>query len=84
MTRGKYDRSKEVGISKIQSDILNQLTLKPTPISVVMKNLKIETTFSNKVSMTRSFSRLRSRGLIKSLGRSSNREHLWVKIKNVE
>jgi len=82
--RGLYKREKIVGLSKIQNDIINELKKenKPQTIMLIMRNLKIDNTWSNKTSITRSFSRLRNRGLIRSIGRTSNREHEWVIVKN--
>ena len=80
MDRGKYSRKESKGLSKIQLQILEILD-PDTPITgeFIRDYLNIPPTKSNLVSFGWSLRRLRKRNLIKSLGRNSKREHLWVK-----
>jgi len=80
MNRGKYSRKENKGLSKIQLRILDVLDFNnPVTGESLRKVLGIPITFSNFISFSGSLRRLRERRLIKSLGRNSKREHLWVR-----
>ena len=79
MKRGKYPRNYNKGLSVRQEKVLNILLVdNPTTLPVIRLKLALPDTGSITVSLTRSLARLRERNLIKSLGRNSNKEHLWV------
>ncbi len=84
MEKGKYPRDGPKGISKLQRKILSYLNnTNPKTLEDVQDALFSEElqTWSNKVLLSNSLSRLRRRNLIKSIGRNSRAQHLWVKIK---
>lgn len=84
MKKGKYPRDGPKGISKLQREILSCLEddLNPKTSESIQDTLFSEEfqTWSNKVLLRASLSRLRKRNLIKSIGRNSRAQHLWVKI----
>jgi hypothetical protein len=82
MEKGTYSRIDTIGIGALQSGILNLLDFeRPITLDMLRVKLDIDDTPCNHVRLTRSLGRLRKRGLIKSLGRNSQRENLWVKKK---
>jgi len=83
MERGKYCRDGPRGISKLQKQILACLDYyNPKTLEEIRNNLFTPElqTWSNKVLLSMSLSRLRKRNLIKSAGRNCRAQHLWVKI----
>ena len=83
MERGKYIRAQKAGTSGIQKkivDYLNNCTEFPRfrTIVEIQKALDIPDSWSTKTSLNRSLARLRLRGLIRSLGRNENNQHLWI------
>ena len=84
MERGKYSRDGPKGISKLQKEILSCLDDDPNPktLESIQDTLFSEEfqTWSNKVLLSMSLSRLRKRNLIKSNGRNNKAQYLWKKI----
>lgn len=83
MEKGKYSRDGPKGISKLQKEILSCLDdINPITLESIQDTLFSEEkqTWSNKVLLTMSLSRLRKRNLIKSIGRNPRAQNLWVKI----
>ena len=82
MEKGKYTREGPKGISKLQRQILvylnydNPKTLEEVRTALFLPEFQ---TWSNKVLLNKSLSRLRKRNLIKSIGRNSRAQHLWIK-----
>ena len=83
MEKGKYPRKGLKGISKLQRRILICLDCSNIPKTLyeIKDNLFLPElqTWSNKVLLNRSLSRLRKRNLIKPIGRNSRAQYLWVK-----
>lgn len=82
MERGKYSREGLRGISKLQKEILSCLdNISPSTLEDIQDTLFSEElhTWSNKVLLNMSLSRLKKRNLIKSIGRNYRAQHLWVK-----
>lgn len=83
MEKGKYPRNGLKGISKLQREILSVLDdINPTTLEDIKERVFSEEkqTWSNKVLLNTSITRLKNRNLIKSLGRNSKAQNLWVKI----
>jgi len=87
--KGKYSRSKDKGLSKLQFKILQVLDKsafknhdKPMTLKEIVFEVtnNLEITSSAMVTYTKSLERLRKRGLIKNVGRNILREYLWEKI----
>lgn len=82
MNRGKYLRNGLKGISKKQIEVfncldsINSLTLEEIENILFSAN---QHTWSKRVWLTRTMACLKNRGLIKSEGRNSRAQHLWVK-----
>lgn len=82
MEKGKYSRAGPKGISKLQKEILSCLDdINPKTLENIQDILFSEElqTWSNKVLLSMSLSRLRKRNLIKSEGRNYKAQNLWVK-----
>jgi hypothetical protein len=85
MGRGKYLREKLKGASSKQKKILSYLEeTTPKTLEEIEKALfpTDQHTWSKRVWLTRTMARLRERSLIKSLGRNSRAQHLWIRINN--
>ena len=85
MEKGKYPRDGLKGISKLQEEILSCLDdINPKTLEDIQDTLFSEDlqTWSNKVSLNMSISRLKKRNLIRSEGRNYRAQNLWVKINN--
>ena len=82
MEKGKYDRKGKLGLSKLQDEILAILDESDNPNTIIelMTNLNQEKTPSKRVVFTRTMERMRTRGLVKTIGRNDSRENLWVKV----
>ena len=83
MEKGKYPRDGPKGISKLQKEILSCLDddFNPKTLESIQDTLFSEDkqTWSNKVLLNMSLSRLRKRGLIKSTGRNQRAQNLWIR-----
>jgi hypothetical protein len=85
MEKGKYIREKLKGASVKQKEILRHLdNITPKTLEEIEKALfpADQHTWSKRVWLTRTMACLRERGLIKSLGRNSRAQNLWVRINN--
>lgn len=83
MERGKYPRDGPKGVSELQRKILSCLDdINPKTLEDIQNILfpKELHTWSNKVLLNMSLSRLRKRNLIKSIRRNYRAQHLWIKI----
>jgi len=86
MDRGKYIRTQKAGVSGVQKKIVDYLSNcteypRMRTILEIQKALDLPDNWSTKTSLTRSLSRLRLRGLIRSLGRNERNQHLWIATK---